>query len=168
MVTTSLVVLGSVFMAMLTAVGGMVGYLIKQNLTSGRANQDAMEKHRTSLETALEKHRTSTETALEKHRTSTDKALAGIRTEMTTLRTEMTTLRTSVDTSLAGIRTEMTEMRAELKEEIGKVYGKVEYLNRRVNGLQSDVSYIRGRLFVTDEELPEGSKASRTPGPASL
>ena len=27
--------------------------------------------------------------------------------------------------------------------------------------LQSDVSYIRGRLFVTDDELPEGSKAGR-------
>ena len=100
-------------------------------------------------------------------RTSVDTSLAGIRAEMATLRAEMATLRTSVDTSLAGIRTEMTEMRAELKQEIGKVDGRVEYLTHRVNGLQSDVSYIRGRLFISDEELPEGSKVSRTPGPAA-
>ena len=52
--------------------------------------------------------------SLESHRMSTDTALADIRTEM------------------AGIRAEMTEMRAEMKQKIGKVYGKAEYLTRRV------------------------------------
>lgn len=84
---------------------------------------------------------------------------------MAGIRTEMATLRASVDTSLSGIRTEMTDMRAELKEEIGKVDGRVEYLTRRVNGVQSDVSFIRGRLFVSDEELPAASQESRAPAP---
>ena len=177
---------------MLTLVGGMVGFLIKQSFTGLRANREDLESHRTSMETALAGIRTEMAT----HRASVDTALAGIRTEMATLRasvdtslagirsemaghregvdtalagirTEMATLRASVDTSLAGIRTEMTDMRAELKEEIGKVDGKVEYLTRRVDGLQSDVSYIRGRLFISDEELPVASQESRTPGPAA-
>ena len=144
-VTTLVTTFGSIAIAILAVVVGMVGYSIKLSLAAMRATQDAM---RANAE------------ALEAHRQGVDKALAGIRTEMATFRSSM-------DTALAGIRTEMTEMRAELKQEIGKVDGKAEYLTRRVNGLQSDVSYIRGRLFVSDEEIPEGSKASRTPDPTA-
>ena len=169
-VTTLVTTFGSIAIAILAVVVGMVGYSIKLSLAAMRATQDAMRAN---------------QEALEAHRQGVDKALAGIRTEMATfrssvdtsfagIRTEITTFRSSVDTSLEGIRTEittlrteMTEMRVELKQEIGKVDGKVEYLTRRVDALQSDVSYIRGRLFLSDEELPEGSKAPRTPGPAA-
>ena len=58
-------------------------------------------------------------------------------------------------------------MRSEIGGGIDKVDGRVEYLTRRADALQSDVSYIRGRLSIPAEQLPEGSKAPRTPGPTA-
>ena len=94
------------------------------------------------------------------HREVVEGSLAG-------MRSEMTSHREAVERSLAGMRSEMAEMRSELRGEIGKVDGKVEYLTRRGDALQSDVSYIRGRLSIPDEQLPEGSKAPRTSGPTA-
>ena len=151
-VTTLVTTFGSIAIAILAVVVGMVGYSIKLSLAAMRATQDAMRAN---------------QEALEAHRQGVDKALAGIRTEMATFRSSVDTSFAGIRTEMATFRTEMTEMRVELKQEIGKVDGKVEYLTRRVDALQSDVSYIRGRLFVSDEELPEGSKAPRTPGPGA-
>lgn len=147
-VTTLVTTFGSIAIAILAVVVGMVGYSIKLSLAAMRATQDAMRAN---------------QEALESHRQGVDKALAGIRTEMATFRSSVDTSFAGIRTEITTLRTEMTEMRVELKQEIGKV----EYLTRRVDALQSDVSYIRGRLFVSDEELPEGSKAPRTPGPAA-
>lgn len=112
--------LGGVIIALLIALIGMVGYLIRQVFVTMRVSHEDMTSHREAVER-----------------------------------------------SLAGMRSEMAEMRSELRGEIGKVDGKVEYLTRRGDALQSDVSYIRGRLSIPDEQLPEGSKAPRTSGPTA-
>ena len=52
-------------------------------------------------------------------------------------------------------------VKADLERQIGTVKADLERQIGRMDVLQSDVSYIRGRLFVTDDELPEGSKAGR-------
>ena len=130
--------LGGVIIALLIALIGMVGYLIRQVFVTMRVSHEDMTSHREAVEGAL----------------------AG-------MRSDMTSHREAVERSLAGMRSEMAEMRSELRGEIGKVDGKVEYLTRRGDALQSDVSYIRGRLSIPDEQLPEGSKAPRTSGPTA-
>ena len=131
-------ILEGVIVALLIALIGMVGYLIRQVFVTMRVSHEDMTSHREAVEGAL----------------------AG-------MRTDMTSHREAVERSLAGIRTEMKEMRSELGGRIDKMDGRVEYLTRRADALQSDVSYIRGRLSIPDEQLPEGSKVPRTPGPTA-
>ena len=148
--------LGGVIIALLIALIGMVGYLIRQVFVTMRVSHEDMTSHREAVEGALAGMRSE----MTSHREAVEGALAG-------MRTDMTSHREAVERSLAGMRSEMAEMRSELRGEIGKVDGKVEYLTRRGDALQSDVSYIRGRLSIPDEQLPEGSKAPRTSGPTA-
>lgn len=123
---------------------GLTGAVLVQNMVAANRMQKALDAYRESVEGAL----------------------AGIRSEMDGLRSEMGTLRSEMGTlraEMGGLRAEIGQMRTEVREDIAKVDGKVEYLTSRVNALQSDVSYIRGRMHITDDQLPEGSKVKDTP-----
>ena len=70
-------------------------------------------------------------------------------------------LEKQIGTVKADLEKQIGTVKADLEKQIGTVKADLERQIGRMDVLQSDVSYIRGRLFVTDDELPEGSKAGR-------
>ena len=70
-------------------------------------------------------------------------------------------LEKQIGTVKTDLEKQIGTVKADLERQIGTVKTDLERQIGRMDVLQSDVSYIRGRLFVTDDELPEGSKAGR-------
>ena len=75
--------------------------------------------------------------------------------------TVKTDLEKQIGTVKADLEKQIGTVKTDLEKQIGTVKTDLERQIGRMDVLQSDVSYIRGRLFVTDDELPEGSKAGR-------
>ena len=75
--------------------------------------------------------------------------------------TVKTDLERQIGTVKADLERQIGTVKTDLERQIGTVKTDLERQIGRMDVLQSDVSYIRGRLFVTDDELPEGSKAGR-------
>ena len=134
----------TVIVPLLMGLMGLIGVVMVQSLVAANRMQKALDAHRETVEGALAGIRSG---------------MDGLRSEMGTLRSEMGTLRAE----MGGLQAEMGQMRTEVREDIAKVDGKVEYLTSRVNALQSDVSYIRGRMHITDDQLSEGSKVKDSP-----
>ena len=88
-----------------------------------------------------------------------------IGTVKTDLEKQIGTVKADLERQIGTVKTDLERqigtVKADLERQIGTVKTDLERQIGRMDVLQSDVSYIRGRLFVTDDELPEGSKAGR-------